>query len=816
MLRVLRISFLAIFLLVLVKADAQQLPISVEDLSDQQLIQLIGQYQLSGLSEAELEAKAKDKGLSTDQILVLKKRIALLDPSAMSSQNASANKTDAYTERNKTYIKSPSYKRKDSSGVLKLFGADIFDNEDLSFEPNLSIASPKNYVLGVNDQLVIDVYGLSETTKKIKVTNEGDVRFPNLGPIRVQGLTIEEAERKIRKALATIYPGITAGKTFVKVSVGQIRSIHVTLIGEIKRPGSYTLSSLSTIMNALYASGGPTDIGSFRNINLVRSGKVITTFDLYDFLLKGDLSKNLLLHDEDAIRVSTYTARVAFKGAVKKPAIFEVKTGDNASDILGYAGGFSDIGYKEIIRVSRMGVAEREMLTVKGSRLNDFILQSGDTLTVDTLSERFTNRAIIKGAVYYSGAYGITDYPSLKDLLTVAKLREDAYQEHGFLRRFKPDYTPELVGFSIKDVLEGKQDILLQREDSVFIYKTTDIKEKYMITINGEINKPGTYDYFDNMKINDLVLIANGYKDGAASQNIEVSRRIRSKMAGKDTSVYSIVKEIDIDNANNNELDYILAPFDIVSIRRSPEYKEQITVTLEGEVLYPGKYTLMAKEERLSDIIKRAGGLKRTAFPEGAILVRNPYIGKSETDMATVNSKLGVINKQGNREVLPVNNDTNQVKNSLQSLYKLQKPMGIKLERALKYPGSEDDLFLEEGDIMKVPKIIQTVQTFGAVNVPQQIAFRDGDNFKKLIEESGGFTLNALRRHSYVIDANGDVKSTRKFLFFRTYPAVKRGSEIYVPFKNERRGLSTLEYVGIGSSFASLAGLIIALINATK
>lgn len=815
MLRGLKIICLAIFLLILVKAQAQ-LPINVDDLSDQQLIQLMGQYQLSGLSESELEAKAKEKGLSTDQIMVLKKRISLLDPAALTSQSTSSNKTETYTERNKFKINSPSAKKKDSTGALPIFGSDIFDNENLSFEPNLSIATPGNYILGVNDQLVIDVFGLSENTKKIKVTTEGDVRFPNLGPIHVQGLTMEEAEQKIKRVLSTIYPGITSGKTFVKVYLGQLRSIHVTLIGEIQRPGRYTLSSLSTVMNALYASGGPTSIGSFRNIALVRNGKEIVSFDLYDFLLKGDLSKNLLLHDDDAIRVSTYNIRVALKGAVKKPSLFEVKRGESALDILGYAGGFSDIGYKEIVRVSRMGMSERKMLTVRGDRLNEFMLQSGDTLTVDTLSEMYTNRAIIKGAVYYSGGYGITDYPTLKDLLQVAKLKEDAYLEHGFMRRYQPDFTPELIGFNVKDVLDGKNNIALQREDSVFIYKLTDIREKYTVTINGEISKPGVYDYFDHMKINDLVLMANGYKDGAASQNIEVSRRIRSILGGKDTSVYAIVKEIDINNFSNAELDFALSPFDIVSIRRSPDYKEQITVTLEGEVLYPGKYTLMGKDEKLSDIIKRAGGLKRTAFAEGAILVRNPYVGRSETDMATVNSKLGVINKQDRREVLPISNDSNQVKNSLQSLYKLQKPMGIKLLKALNAPGSEDDLFLEEGDIIRVPKIIQTVQTFGAVNVPQQIAFKEGDDFKKLINESGGFTANALRRRSYIIYANGEVRSTHQFLFFRSYPAIKRGAEIYVPFKREKRALSTLEFVGIGSSLASLAGLIIALINATK
>ncbi|MDE3236506.1 MAG: SLBB domain-containing protein [Bacteroidota bacterium] len=818
MVKFFRIFCFAFFFLGLsVSLQAQQLPISVEALSDQQLIQLIGQYQLSGLSEAELEAKAKEKGLSTDQILLLKKRISLLDPSLVGG-TTTVNKVDTYTERNKTYIKPPSIKKKDSTGVLEVFGADIFDNADLSFEPNLAIATPSNYVLGVNDQLIIDVYGLSENTRKLKVTNEGDVRFPNLGPVKVEGLTVEEAEQKLRKALAGIYPGIQAGKTFVKVSLGQIRSIHVTLIGEVKRPGRYTVSSLSTIMNALYASGGPSDIGSFRDIKLVRNGKAIVIFDLYDFLLNGDLSKNKMLQDEDVIKVGTYTTRVALKGAVKKQAIYEIKSGESAYDVFNYAGGFSDNGYKDLIRVIRMGNAQREVLTIKANQLKNFTLQSGDTLAVDTLSTFYNNRVLINGAVYYRGAYGITDFPSLQSLLKAARLREDAYMEHGIVRRYRPDFTPEMIDFNVKDIVDGKQSVLLQKEDSVYIYKFEEVREKYTVTINGEVNKPGIYPYFENMSITDLVLQAGGYTDAASSQNIEIARRIRSKVAGKDTMLYAIVKEIDMAALNQPKeaLAYILSPFDVVSIRRSPNYKEQITVTIEGEVMYPGKYALMEKVEKLSDILKRAGGLKQTADASSAILVRQSYVHKSETDMATVNSKLGVINKQGKREVLPINTDTAQLKNSLQSLYKLQKPVGIRLLNALQHPGSKDDLLLEEGDVIKVPKMVQTVQTFGAVNVPQQIAFSEGERFGTLIKKSGGFALHASRKRSYVIYANGEVKSTRKFLFFYSYPVVKRGAEIYIPFKPERKGTSTIELVGIGSSLASLAGLVIALINATK
>ena len=297
--------------------------------------------------------------MGSDQILLLKKRIALLDPSVAGGQLAYSNKTDSYVLRNKVLTKGPSIRSKDSSAALQVFGAEIFDNLDLSFEPNLSIATPSQYIIGVNDQLVIDVYGVSDVTKKLKVTTEGDIRFPNLGPIKVAGLSVDDARAKIKKALTRIYPGIATGAVAVQVSVGQIRSIQVTLLGEVRRPGTYTISALATLMNALYASGGPNDIGSFSTIELLRGGKVVTSFDLYDFLLKGDLSKNRLLQDDDVIRVGTYTKRVALKGALKKPAIFDMKVGENAADLVQYAGGFADVAFKERVRVTRLGNSGR-------------------------------------------------------------------------------------------------------------------------------------------------------------------------------------------------------------------------------------------------------------------------------------------------------------------------------------------------------------------------------------------------------------------------------------------------------------------------
>jgi protein involved in polysaccharide export with SLBB domain len=395
---------LLVFLSLAIPVLAQDIPVDINNISDQQLAQIMLRYNLQGLAPEEVEQVLKQKGVPADQIIVLNRRIASLDPLTGASQNAYKTRTqdEITVPRKKIEIVGPSA----APGGLRIFGSEIFENQNLSFEPNLTISSPRNYVLGVGDEVIVDIYGLSESTKKLKINTEGYIRFPNLGPIKVGGLTIEEAQVRIREAASKIYTTIAGGSTKVMVSLGQLRSIRVTLVGEVKKPGNYSVSSLSTLMNALYASGGPSDLGSFRKIELVRNGKTISTLDLYDFLLKGDLSKNRILQDDDVIRVGTYESRVAVNGAVKKKALFDVKKGENAADVLRYAGGFADDAFKERIRVKRMGTSGFEVQSVKAEALATFSLHSGDTLVVDALAKTYTNRTFIDGAVYYPGEYG--------------------------------------------------------------------------------------------------------------------------------------------------------------------------------------------------------------------------------------------------------------------------------------------------------------------------------------------------------------------------------------------------------------------------
>ena len=757
---------------------AQELPIDIANISDQQLIQLINKYQLNGLSEAQLEAAAKQKGLSPDQIMLLKRRMAEVDPLSNKSIPSIKSKTtdENSTDRNKIEITPPAATIKPIVLIpkLKVFGSELFENTGLSFEPNINIATPKNYIIGVGDEIIVDIYGLSESTKKLKVSTEGFIRFPNLGPIKVAGLTIEDAQVKIKNEASKVYTTIVGGDTKVSISLGQMRSIRVTLIGEVNKPGSYSVSALSTIMNALYASGGPNAIGSFRKIELVRSGKPIVQFDLYDFLLKGDLIKNKLLQDEDVIRVGAYESRVAVTGSSKKQALFDIKKGETALDLLTFAGGFADEGYKEMIRIKRLGTKGKEVVTVKAENLKNFNLMSGDTLVVDALATNYVNRVIIQGAVFYPGEYGLTEMPNLKSLLTTAQVRENAFLDRGVVRRLNADMTPKLISFNINDVLLGKEQIELQKEDSVFIYAKEAIREKYTITINGEVNQPATYTFADNMRAQDLILLAGGFKEGASLQRVEIARRLNAKEAATDQTAYAIVKAIDISNNSNTEdLNFILAPFDIVSIRKAPNYKVQIMVSVGGEVMYPGKYTLAGNTERLSDMILRAGGLKTAAYAAAAKLSRQTKTGE-------------------------------------------YKPVGIRLSDALNKPGSLEDVILEQGDSVYIPKLVQTVQTTGAVNVPRQVALLPGMGFAKAIRESGGFQTNANRKRAYVVSANGEIKVTKRFFVFHFYPTIEPGAELIIPAKKSKPPVSTAEFIGISSGIASLAGLIIALINTTK
>lgn len=806
-----------VFSLFVLLAGAQ-LPggFNLNQLSDAQLIQFAQANGLMGLSETELEAKAKEKGLSADQIEKLKARVQAMGGAAtLNGMSGKAGETPMTTEKPRTKIGMiPPKTAPDLINGLAIFGSEIFTKENLTFEPNINIPTPRNYVLGAGDEIKIDVYGYSDKSQAFKVSPDGNIRYPNIGPVKLAGLAIDEARNKLSSVLSKIYPGLQSGNTSLQISLGQIRSIRVNLIGEIRQPGQYTLSSLSTIANALYAAGGPSLIGSYRNISLVRSGKTIAQFDLYQYLLKGDLSANKLLQDEDVVVVSPYSKRVEIRGAIKRPAIYELSPSDHLSQAIEYAGGLADNANKSFVRVSRFGNQENEIQTVGATDAPVFAMQSGDKLQVDSISGLFKNRVIIKGAVYYQGEFALEKVSTLKDLLLLAKPKEEAYTARAVLNRLQADYSPEMVGFSIDDVLKGKFNVNLRREDSVHIYPINETKEVLTVMIEGEINKPGSFNYAKGMKVQDIVLLAGGYKESATKKIIQVSRRIRDTATNVESPLYSIVSSFDLSRGiGKNELNTVLEPFDMVTVRKAPGYKEQVSVSVEGEVVYPGNYTITSNQEKLSDLIKRAGGLKQGGFAEGAILLRRTQEGNTNN---SDQSKQNVLQKNKIAALKASSKDTLNEEKATELLNEDYKVVGIRLADVLQRPGSLYDVILEEGDVLKVPKKVETVQTFSGVYFPKKIVYRQGMKVRQVIRESGGVVPGGEKTKAYVIYPNGEVKATKQYLFFSKFPKVKPGAEIYVPVKKDGRKLTSAEILGITTGLATLATMVITISNLTK
>ena len=780
---------------------AQQIPaninpatINIDQISDQQLMQFLGMANGSNMSEEEMVAKAKEKGLSDDQIQKLRVRIQSMNGGSKSSSDTSAD------YRRGVASKSPNNSVLMING-LPVFGSSLFAKENLIFEPNLQIPTPVNYQIGTGDQLNIDLFGYSDANFKLKVSPDGNIRIPNLGPVKVAGLNFETAQQKIKSQLSKIYPQIGNGQTSVQVTLGNIRSIRVTLIGEIKKPGTYTLPSLATIANALYVSGGPDTIGSYRNIQLVRNGKTISVFDLYDFLLNGDLSKNLRLEDDDIIRVNPYETRVTITGAIKRKAIYEAKKTESLQDIVTIAGGFGDNAYREFIRLVRNGKNSKEAITVKAEQLGSFRLQSGDSCFIDSISMRFTNKLVITGAISHPGVYSVQEFATLKPLLQAAVLREDAYLQRAMIKRKNANYIPKTVDVNLADILSGNTDINLQREDSIRIFSLLELRPKDSVTINGEVNRPGSYGFADSMQLQDLILMAGGFNDGASKAEIEVARRVKDSTDKEgETPQYAIVTTVSLnkilDKTAGLPVIYLHA-YDIVSVRKDPSYKDQITVELQGEVLYPGKYTVQNNKETISALVKRAGGLRTTAYPEGGILLRNTFSDTVEANLSE-DRILNIRNQSRGADSL-----SNQL---ISSISRNKKIVSFNLETALKEPNSVNDILLQMGDVLRIPKYPETVQSFGSVYVSKKVLYEKGLSFKKVIDESGGFLAQASRKRSYVMYPNGEVKSTKHFLFFRSYPSIKPGSEVYVPEKDKRNAFSLTE-------LAAITGLVTGLLT---
>lgn len=814
-----RLAFIA--LLLLSQATFAQFSMgikrNVDDLTDDEVKLFMEKAQASGMSESDIEKAALTQGYTSADIAKMRERLVNISSPAtdvtLKSNNQAVNSSSESRNNKTIVVNNPTrvnppaqqesllnleerkllarpldiyndslvtqynglQKRVANSLDKKIFGASLFQNDKLSFEPNMRIATPKNYQIGPDDELDIHIFGDVLDNFKVTVSPEGTVKILNLSPIYVNGLSIDVASERIISRLRQLYQGLNkpGSGSSAQVTLSGVRSIRVTLTGEVNFPGSYTVSSLATVFNALYMAGGPNRNGSFRNIRVIRDNKVIRTLDLYDFLLRADQKDNIRLNDQDIIRVGDYENRVELIGEVKRPYIYELTKTESFKDLLRYAGGFTEKAYTYTINVRRNTSREIKLLNISQDEVETFLPNNGDAFTVGTIIERYENRVEVQGAVFRPGNYAIeAGLTTIKELIKKTEgLREDAFLNRATLTRRKENYDPEVLSIDLGKILRGEAaDIPLQREDVLQVYSIGNLREKRSVNIVGEVNAPGEFDFKEGMKVADLILQAKGLKESASYAHLELARRIIShgnadpQAAKIEIISFSIDGSLKISDEGNQ---MALQPFDIVSIRKAPNYEEQRSVKVLGMVNFPGSYAIQNNKQRISDIIERAGGLRTEGYLEGGKLLRGTTT------------------------------------------------VGVNLKEVLDNPSSQENLQLMQGDELTIPRLLQTVKLTGAVQNPLAVSYKEDFTLNEYIAQAGGYTVNANRKKMYVTYANGVSNQIRKFLIFKKNPRIEPGSEIVIPSfpENRKKGLSAAEAIGLTSSLVSVSIAIITLIN---
>ncbi|TLU99182.1 SLBB domain-containing protein [Dyadobacter luticola] len=697
----------------------------------------------------------------------------------------------------------------------RIYGYSLFANKNLDPIPDLQISTPTNYIVGPGDELNIFIYNYAESTYEGVVNKDGNIIIPRLGPVKVAGRTIEEIRKILIDKFSKFVPGLLGGggetaRTKLMVTLGDVRSVKVFVTGEVINPGTYTMSSLSSAFNALYQAGGPNEIGSFRDVRVIRAGKVVTHIDIYDYLVNGKIDGDIRVQDNDNIVVGYYLKRAEVTGMVKRPGIYELTPDEKLSDVLRYSGGFQDKAYRARVKIQRITSRERKLLDVSEANYDSFPIATGDSIDVGTILDRFENIVTIEGAVMRPGNYSLDDSPSLKKLIENAEgLREDAFVGRINVLRTRDDLVIQSIPINYTDIINNTApDLILTRLDQIIVPSRFEMTEVAYISVEGEVNNPkvaeneGKFPYTVDMTLEDVLVQAGGLKESAYTNEVEVVRRKRNSIAGAANAQISEVFKFDVSrdlSLNSKASSFPLYPFDQVIVRKSPNYVEQQTVFVEGEVLVNGPYTIVNKNDKISDIIKRAGGLTDLAYPEGATLLRRTLVRDLEepTDfeqaaMTEKSIKAGTI--------IPNSPNVKEEK------------IGIKLKNILKNPGSFEDLIVQEGDIIRIPKRLETVQVAGSVLYPTSVKYGKGMSFSDYISQSGGFTAQSLRKSSYIKYPNGNVDRTRRFLFFNVYPKVEPGSEIFVPLR-AAPALNTQQTISTATGLlSSVMGLIVTVL----
>lgn len=788
--------------------------LKVDYLSDSDIAKIKTQLQTNNVTIEQAEPMALSKGMPASEFAKLKERLAMpasakdLVKKDSESDGDAKEKQDAFGRKQEKIINT---KVKDSLNAL-VFGSELFDTPTLNFEPNLKLATPVNYILGPGDELQVSVYGVQEFNASIPVSIEGKVTIQYVGEIAVSGMTIEAATQKIRAAIAGVYSTVRSGQSQVSVNLTRIRTIKVTLIGS-KQPGNYSISSLATVYNALFLGGGPGKNGSYRNIELIRNNKIYTKVDIYKFLVNGDQSENVGLKDNDVIRIPAYKQRVTLEGQVKRPGIFEMKSGETFADLLSFASGFNEFAYTASVNVLQKTAKEFKVQDIKATEFKTYKPLSGDVFRITKILNRFENRIKIDGAVFRPDTYSFYEGMRVSDLIAKADgLKEDAYSKRARIIRLKPDLTTEIVNVDLEMALEGNldADVALKKEDVVTVYSILDFVEEFKITIDGEIKKPGTYDYYENLTLNDLLVQAGGLT-GSASKRVEIARMIKSEAIDDANPNKAELFNIEISATNNEQAkNFALQPFDVVNIRKMAVYEKPEMVTVTGAVHYTGKYVLAGKKEKLFTVMQRAGGLTAMANLDG-VKIKRPIQAKQIEDLENVNLNFGKKEEtEGLKESKSEKKDTiqNKVAKKLKEELKFA-TIPVDWRAIVKNPESNTNVTLFPGDEIEVATFNEGVKVAGNVLLTSEIPYEKGKGFGYYLDAVGGIDNKGWKKKAYIIYPNGKAAVAHSFLFFRSYPKVTSGSQIIVPEKPEVKKMTTGEWVSIGSVITSLSLLIL-------
>lgn len=790
------IILLCIFMSAIVTTYAQ-------NMSERQILQYIIQQRQQGKQESAIVSDLLRRGATMEQIQQLRQRYDGQINAANMTETTDRTINDAFNRlrsdkaplldaENGTlgieeFTDSISLSELPQKGK-KIFGHDIFNRQLLTFEPQMNIATPQDYILGPGDQLIIDIYGATQETVALTISPDGEVTVPNYGPVAVSGLTVAGAQSRIREKTGQFYSG-----SEIKVTVGQTRTIKVNVMGEVKVPGTYTLSAFATVFHALYMAGGINDLGTLRSIKVYRQGKLISSIDVYKFILNGRLAGNIRLTDNDVIQVGLYESVVDITGRVKRPMAYEMRKEETLADLLDYSGGFTGDAYKKLLRVLRKSEELRTVYNVEDIETGTFLITDGDSIIVDSIINRYKNMVEIKGAVFRPGMYRLGEKAySVRSLVEYASgLKEEALTSRAVLRRIKPNRTQEVISVDLEGILNGKaNDLLLQNEDVLYIPAIAEHQNFRTLTIDGEVIFPGTYEYAEGTTIEDLILQAGGLTDAASTKRIDVSRRLRDPDASEGSM--ELAQTFSFTLKDNYKVDgnesFVLEPYDLVHVRTSPVFQTQIQVSVEGEIAFQGNYTMEKKNQRLSDVIKAAGGTIPGAYVRGARLVRK----MTDDEKARMQSVLRIAQQSADGK------DSIAIDKLLtQDTYSV----GIHLDEALANPGSAQDIEMIDGDRLIIPRFNHTVKISGDVNSPNTVAYDEGKGYKYYIKQAGGFGNRAKKSHVYIVYLNGTMGLAKD-------SKIEPGCELIVPSKEPRNTNAINQWLGIGTSVASLATMI--------